>query len=217
MPTEIFGENSRLYGRIITMRVYISADYAEYSGDRQVVDILNAWGKDALHKVEFVDTAKVNSGSVSKNSDCRICDLKAEFNRQINVSSHVIIVIGDRTAQRMAGSKCERNKKCQRDCFCTPYKQNINGSCQCKVSGTCPAVDDVGYINDYSYLRHEFEQAKKKKKKIIVVYNSLYKKTCWLPDCMSEYAHLAEPFWIKNEAGTKIGNYGFIKRELGYE
>ncbi|WP_315274519.1 hypothetical protein [Selenomonas sputigena] len=147
------------------MRVYISADYAEYSGDRQVVDILNAWGKDALHKVEFVDTAKVNSGSVSKNSDCRICDLKAEFNRQINVSSHVIIVIGDRTAQRMAGSKCERNKKCQRDCFCTPYKQNINGSCQCKVSGTCPAVEMLDILMIIPIFGMNLSKLRKRKRR----------------------------------------------------
>ena len=59
-------------------RVYISADYALDSGDRDVVDLLNTWGQDDLHKVEFVDMAKVVSGSVSNNSDCRPCDLKAE-------------------------------------------------------------------------------------------------------------------------------------------
>ena len=32
--------------------------------------------------------------------------------------------------------------------------------------------DDFGEINRCSYLRHEFEQAKKKKKIIIIVYNS---------------------------------------------
>ena len=71
-------------------RVYISADYDENSGDREVVDLLNKWGSDNLHKVDFVDMAKVVSGSVADDTDCRICDLKAEFNKQINASSAAI-------------------------------------------------------------------------------------------------------------------------------
>lgn len=47
-------------------RVYISADYSEGSGDRNVVETLNKWSADNLHKVDFVDMAKVVSGSVSE-------------------------------------------------------------------------------------------------------------------------------------------------------
>ena len=71
----------------MSKRVYISADYSESNGDRAVVDELHKWGKDKLHKVDYVDTAEVVSGSVSENSDCRPCDLKKEFNSQIIVSS----------------------------------------------------------------------------------------------------------------------------------
>lgn len=79
----------------MSKRVYISADYSEGSGDRNVVETLNKWGNDDLHKVDFIDMAKVVSGSISDDSDCRPCDLKLEFNNQINASSAVIIVIGD--------------------------------------------------------------------------------------------------------------------------
>ena len=92
----------------MSKRVYISADYSEVNGDRDVVEELHKWGKDNLHKVDYVDTAEVVSGSVSRNPDCRPCDLKSEFNRQINVSSAVIFVIGDKTALRTAGSVCKR-------------------------------------------------------------------------------------------------------------
>lgn len=88
----------------MSKQVYISADYAEYDGDRDVVEELNKWGCDNLHKVDFIDMSKVASGSVSKDPDCRICDLKQEFNRQINASSAVIFVVGDKTALRTAGS-----------------------------------------------------------------------------------------------------------------
>ena len=52
-------------------RVYISADYSGTDGDRDVVDVLNKWGSDDLRVVDFVDTAKVVSGSVSDGDDCR--------------------------------------------------------------------------------------------------------------------------------------------------
>lgn len=93
----------------MSKQVYISADYAEGNGDRNVVETLNQWAADPNRALSFVDMAKVVSGSVSKDPDCRICDLKAEFNRQINASSAVIFVVGDKTASRTAGSKCNRN------------------------------------------------------------------------------------------------------------
>lgn len=99
----------------MSKRVYISADYSENNGDRDVVNILKQWGTDDLHKVEFKDTSEVASGSVSKDPDCRSCDLKKEFNQQINASSAVIFVVGDRTASRQAGSGCSRitDKNCR--------------------------------------------------------------------------------------------------------
>ncbi len=199
------------------MRVYISADYSENSGDRDVVEQLNTWALDSLHKIEFVDTAKVNSGSVSQNPNCRICELKLEFNRQINISSYVIFVVGDKTALRTAGSSCERNKKAWYECFCTPYKQNTNGQKQCTVYETTSASIDVGNINSYSYLQHEFEQAKKREKKIIILYNSFYKQPGWLPTYMNGYGAIAEPFWVRDARGRKAGNYALIKEALGYE
>lgn len=202
----------------MSKRVYISADYAEGNGDRDVVNTLNRWAKDSFHTVDFVDMAKVASGSVSSDPDCRICDLKREFNQQINASSAVIIVVGDKTAVRTAGSACSRHGNSQYDCWCTPYKQNTSGSKLCKVYSTSTPGpnDDFGNINSCSYLRHEFEQAKKRHKNIIVVYNSMKKEPSWLPDYMKEYASIAQPFWI-NSSGIRIGNYSFIKEALGYE
>lgn len=199
-------------------RVYISADYAQYDGDLKVVEMLKKWSADNLHIIDFVDMAAVSSGSVSSEPDCRICDLKREFNKQINASSAVIFVVGDKTAKRTAGCTCERAEKNQYECYCTPYKQNINGTKQCKVSNTyrTPPDGDFGYINGVSYLRHEFEQAKKRKKKIMIVYNSQYHQPSWLPSYMKDYAGKAEPFWIISPYGNRIGNYEYIKRELGY-
>lgn len=48
----------------MSKQVYISADYSEDDGDRDVVNTLNQWGRDNLHKVDFIDMSKVASGSV---------------------------------------------------------------------------------------------------------------------------------------------------------
>ena len=199
----------------MSKRVYISADYAPYNGDRDVVDELHAWGKDSMHKVDYIDTASVVSGSVSDDPDCRPCDLKKEFNAQINVSSAVIFVIGDKTASRTAGSSCGRNSEGM-FCSCTPYKQNANGTGKCKVFYIPDDINNVSYVNTYSYLKHEFMQAEKKGKTIIIVYNSFYHQQSWLPSYMKTYEDIAHPFWKKNALGEKVGDYQYIKEALGY-
>lgn len=203
----------------MSKRVYISADYSAEDGDRNVVDELHKWGSDNLHKVDYYDTAQVVSGSVSDDPDCRPCDLKAEFNRQINISSAVIFIIGDKTASRTAGCACKRNAE-GAGCQCTSYKQNAKGTSICKIWGethVTGANEDVGRINNYSYIQHEFEQAKTKGKTIIIVYNSLYRQPSWLPSYMSDYADVAHPFWKRNELGNVVGDYTYIKKALGYE
>ncbi len=200
----------------MSKRVYISADYSASDGDTDVVDELHKWSDDNRRVVSFTDTAQVASGSVSDGDDCRPCDLKAEFNRQINASSAVIFVVGDKTKTRTAGSECDRTSKSQSECTCTPYKQNTNGKKKCKVSFTFTPDedDDVGNINTYSYLRHEFEQARKRNKTIVIVYNSLNKQSSWLPSYMSDYEDIAVPFWKKDIWGNKTGDYDYIKETL---
>lgn len=199
-------------------RVYISADYDEDSGDRNVVSMLNKWNANQWYIVDFVDMAQVKSGSVSLCSDCRPCDLKAEFNRQIAASSTVIFIVGDKTANRTAGSSCLRGSKSQYECFCTPYKQNAGGTKFCKVPQLCSTVgsDDVSNVNSYSYLRHEFEEAVRRKKDIIILYNSLQKMESWLPFYMKDHASIAQPFWTYDAHWNKVGNYQLIKKALGY-
>ena len=202
----------------MSKRVYISADYSELNGNRDVVEELHKWGKDSLHKVDYVDTAEVVSGSISKDPDCRFCDLKREFNSQINVSSYVIFIIGDKTASRTAGSVCRRHNGVAR-CDCTPYKKNSKGTSICKwdTVSTPEPSSDLGNINSYSFLEHEFRQAKRKGKNIIVVYNSLYKQPSWLPVYMKDYDTEAYAFWTKDALGNKVGNYFYIKKALGYD
>lgn len=202
----------------MSKQVYISADYDPINGDQAVVNELNKWGSDNLHKVDFIDMSKVSSGSVANKPDCRICELKAEFNRQINASSAVIFVVGHMTGSRTAGNSCPRMSQNYNQSFCTPYKQNCNGIQACKVFfvSTPGPYDDYGNINSHSYLRHEFEQAKKKQKNIIIVYNSTRQEKQWLPSYMKDYENNAKPFWKYDANGNKIGDYSYIKEVLGF-
>ena len=202
----------------MSKQVYISADYDQLNGDTNVVEELNKWGMDNLHKVDFIDMSKVSSGSVANSDDCRICDLKAEFNRQINASSAAIFVVGDMTASRTAGNGCERISKEQWQCTCTPYKQNTNGAKACTVSSvsTTSENDNYGNINKCSYLRHEFKQSQKKKKTVIIVYNSTRNESKWLPTYMKGYENDAKPFWKIDANGKKVGDYSYIKEVLGF-
>ncbi len=200
----------------MSKRIYISADYDNNNGDLNVVYMLKRWSEDNLHSVDFTDMAEVRTGSVSNYDDCRICDLKSEFNKQINASSGVIFIVGSNTANRKAGEKCDQaiNPFCTNKC--TPYKANANGLCSCKynyLTGLLNLGDDsnVNPINSYSYLRHEFEQAKKKGKKILILYNSLYRNNNWLPGYMKGFEGFAHPFWTKDAWGNKIGNYRLIR------
>lgn len=183
-------------------RIYISADYDPINGDRDVVEELVRLANDKRCKIEFKDMAAAKSGSVSDNEDCRYCDLKEEFNRKINISSTIVFVVGDKTKTRDAGSTC---KLASDPLFsilsilpyyidkieCTPYKRNASGSVCCKktASDVCDdnASEDVRCINNFSFLQHEFEQAKHKGKKIVIIYNSSRKEEKWLPSYMREY------------------------------
>lgn len=204
----------------MSKRVYISADYDPLHGDQNVVDELVRWGADSLHKVDFIDMADVKDG-VSGEDDCRICDLKAEFNRRINASSVAIFIVGNMTRFRAAGSSCERYYKAQYLCGCTPYKKNANGSRGCKIYNLNVYPFDRQYndlcaINSYSYLRHEFEQARMKGKDIIILYNSTRCETSWLPYYMNNYKSIAKPFWQIDAYGRRVGDYAYIKEALGF-
>lgn len=198
-------------------RIYISADYDPTSGDHDVVEKLERLAKDQRYKVEFKDMAAAKSGSVSDNEDCRVCDLKEEFNRKINISSIVVFIVGYKTKDRDAGSTCKLASNPLFSIFsmfpinnieCTPYKRNASGSVYCKktASDVCDdnASEDVCCINNFSFLQHEFEQAKHKQakhkgKKIVIIYNSSRKEEKWLPSYMREYIAEKEKEEIKEE------------------
>lgn len=201
----------------MSKRIYISADYAQEDGDRKVVEKLNEWANDNYHILDFVDMAKVVSGSVAlNNTDCRPCELKKEFNNQINKSSIIVFVVGNITRRRTAGSSCGC---AQGEYWCTPYKNNANGVKICKNLDY--AINnsklDVNPINTYSYLRHEFEQAKRKNKKIVIFYNSTRNEYSWLPSYMSGYEDKAIPFWKMGWYNNWVPNYSEVKKALEYD
>ena len=70
----------------MSKQVYISADYAEYDGDRDVVEELNKWGSDNFHKVDFIDMSKVAAQRVTKDFiDKLMCDLELSLLLEIRL------------------------------------------------------------------------------------------------------------------------------------
>ena len=103
-----------------------------------------------------------------------------------------------------------------------PYRDNVSSliheptkGCKVMFTSTPGPNDDVGCINSYSYLRHEFEQAKKKKRNIIILYNSTRNEFSWLPFYMDGYEANAYPFWTTDSNGRRVGNYNVVKQALG--
>ena len=88
---------------------------------------------------------------------------------------------------------------------------------QCRRQLPQPQAFSLNQINSFSYLKHEFEQAKKRNKQIIIVYNSTRNESKWLPSYMKGYESYAIPFWTYDANYNKIGNYNKIKEALGYE
>ena len=56
---------------------------------------LLTWSDSNKYLVDFVDMATVAFGSVVKDPDCRICDLKLDFNKQMNASSILLCIMGN--------------------------------------------------------------------------------------------------------------------------
>lgn len=75
-------------------RIYISADYVPENGDCNVVNMLHKWSRLIyIKQILWIQ----QTGDISRHLDCHACDLKEEFNRQINASSAVIFIVGDKT------------------------------------------------------------------------------------------------------------------------
>ena len=202
----------------ITKHIYISADYDQIDGDLDVVKAIKSWGIDNLHSTNFIDMSDPRANNVIRDiPDCRICDIKSEFNRQISASSFVLFIVGRKTKDRQAGSHCNRCIQPQCICRCTPYQKNFLGAIPCKVPSITESCDGhVGCINSYSYLEHEFLEtiSVKRNNQIAIFYNSFYHQESWLPCYMKDYKGIAEPFWVRSPTGNKIGCYTRLKELL---
>lgn len=198
--------------------IYISADYDPIDGDLDVVNAIKKWGLDNLHSTNFIDMSDPKANNVIRDiTDCRICDIKSEFNRQISASSFVLFIVGRKTKDRQAGSNCNRYFLPQNTCRCTPYQKNYLGAISCKIPNTTEPYDGhVGCINSFSYLEHEFIEAisVKRADQIAIFYNSFYHQENWLPSYMKDYKEIAEPFWIYSPSGNQIGCYTRLKELL---
>lgn len=187
----------------MSKRVFVSADWKEpfdsHSWDKKVVDRIRKWDDDSRYGIELVCTDDVHN-SVTKNIDCRRCEIKEECGRYIKWSSVVIFVVGDNTATKKAGA-CD-------SVSCSPAYSGQQKSI-CKYSRNKSFANILSNGREMSYLQYEITTAVLENKSIVLVFNSMQKQESWIP---AWYKNLLEnyevkelcrvPFW-KDNAHTK--------------
>ena len=183
--------------------VFVSADWKDHgnpeSDDKDVVDRIRKWSDDLRYSTEFRYTDDVKDSVLKpSNPDCRRCDIKGECGDQIDWSSVVIFVVGDKVASKTAG-ECN-------GVSCSPAYSGL-GTERCKYYKS-PA-EDVDGGNGMSYLKFEITKAAREGKSILLVFNSVNKMESWIPSWYNTlckdyiFTELGRvPFW--NEVkGTK--------------
>lgn len=172
----------------MSKRVFVSADWKEpfdsHSWDKEVVDRIRKWKYDNRYGVDIICTDDVHE-SVTKNSDCRRCDIKEECRRYINSSSVVVFVVGDNTASKKAGA-CD-------SISCSPAYSGQQKS-YCKYFLNKNFANPFPKGREISYLQYEITNAVLTGKSIILVYNSVYKQESWIP---SWYNSLLRTYNVK--------------------
>lgn len=207
----------------MSKRVFVSADWKDDSGnpdsdDKLVVERIRKWVNDGRYAVEFDCTDDVHksvlkldaNGKVPADSDCRRCDIKFECGEHIDWSSTVIIVIGDKTATKSSG-QCD-------GISCSPaYTYKAKKPCKIAWTASSETANRV-YANE-SYIEHEIRVAVELTKKIILVFNSVYTMTSWIPSWYTQLYNQDEvielcrvPFWNDFRGGSDC--YQKIKEHL---
>lgn len=196
--------------------IFVSADWKDdfvnsLSDDKIVVERIRTWSNSANYGVNFRYTDAVHKSVLnSNNPDCRRCDIKLECEHQIEWSSIVIIVIGDKTKTKGSGA-CDGQA-------CSPA-ESWKPKVPCKLVHAAPGQETNVVYYAESYLEHEIRIALTLKKKIILVFNSVNVMIDWIPQFyLSEIVKNPNlelcrvPFWQDLRGGKDC--YTSIKRYL---
>lgn len=156
-------------------KVYVSADWKEpfdsHSWDKEVVNRIRRWNEDSRYGVELICTDDVHN-SVTKDFDCRRCEIKEECRKYISLSDVVVFVVGDNTASKKAGA-CDSMS-------CSPAYSGQPKSL-CKYFFNDKFANSFPRGREMSYLQYEITTAVLTRKSIVLVYNSVYKQDSWIP------------------------------------
>lgn len=131
--------------RVYRNQTYIAADW---DGDREAIEQLKKWNESGKWALNFYDVHELTQSRDSSQN----CSIKASLAKRMRITKKFVLVVGDGTKSRRAGS-------CQ---YCI---YQINGVC---VHGN--------YYDSRSYIEFECDQAysdwRQKKLDIVVMYNS---------------------------------------------
>jgi hypothetical protein len=164
-------------------KTYIAADW---TGDRDAVDILYKWNDSAYLELSFTDAHDLTSA----RDDSLNCSIKASLAKRLDVSKTFILIVGSNTKSLRAGS-------CQ-------HCQSFNSR-----TVTCVREHNVDFR---SYIEFECEKAVDDGLKIVVLYNSVSIDKSKCPDIM-RYKGIHEAM-LSYKNGSYVWDYQIVKATL---
>ena len=125
-------------------KTYIAADW---TGDKDAVDILYKWNENEKWGLSFSDAHEVTQA----NDNSLKCSIKASLKTRMDVSKTFVLIVG-------SGTKTLTNGSCR---YCNSYNS---------YTKSCSRGHSVDYR---SFIEYECDMAIKAGIKIVVLYNSI--------------------------------------------
>ncbi|MDR0911761.1 MAG: hypothetical protein LBM96_04060 [Methanobrevibacter sp.] len=164
-------------------KTYIAADWSE---DKDAVDILHKWNDNEYWSLNFVDAHNLTSARDNSLN----CSIKSSLKRRLDLSKKFVLIVSNKTKNLRSGG-CH---KCQE--YNSYYK-------------TCSREKSIDYR---SYIQYECDIANRDISNIVVLYNSTRVNKSLCPEILrSTDKHVAMRHFIY---GKSDWNYTAVKNAL---
>lgn len=164
-------------------KTYIAADW---TGDKDAVDILYKWNESEKWGLSFSDAHEVTQA----NDSSLKCSIKSSLKTRMDVSKTFVLIVGN-------GTKTLTNGSCQ---YCGSYNS---------YTKSCARGHSVDYR---SFIKYECDMAIKAGIKIVVLYNSTKVDKAKCIDAIKNYGTHAP--MQKYKDGKYYWDYQSVKNAL---
>jgi hypothetical protein len=171
-------------------KTYIAADWTD---DKEAVDILYKWKENSRLTLDFVDAHSVKQARDSSLN----CSIKKSLRERLNITKTFVLIVGKNTKTLQSGS-------CR---YCSSYN-SYTSSC-----GKYMAIDYRSYI-DYECEMAVKDYLNGDIKKIVVLYNyaNVDKSKC--PDSIKNHGTHINMYYYSSTDQKYYWDYSKIKEAL---